>query len=158
MIPIKGREPSTRRLFFQAQHNEENEGGIRDEGWSPRDSQNQVRGNQASSIKKIQYQSTTLSLSTQRPSVASLRWSKEGPTSKKVRTQLGKPIQGHGELRHWSYKLQELDEKTVQRTWNATYLKFYFSWSTTSLGMCSFSYSSLLSQKKKKLGFLLKRF
>ena len=32
MIPIKGREPSTRRLFFQAQHNEENEGGIRDEG------------------------------------------------------------------------------------------------------------------------------
>ena len=48
------------------------------------------------------------------------------------------PFKVMASLDNGAYKLQELDGKAIPRTWNATHLKFYFSWSTTRPGVVLF--------------------
>jgi len=67
------------------------------------------------------------------------------------------PFRVVASLDNKAYKLQELDGKTIPRTWNATNLKFYFSLSTTSPGVVIFP-TQVFCPKREKSEFWLERF
>ena len=154
MIPVEVEEPSTRRLLFQQQQNKEN---MRVEFETTNEVQEMVR---------IKEEATKLWTSRRYNKKVQPRAFQPGDLTWRVRDETRKdPQAGNHDpnledpfgvttsLDNEAYRIQELDGKAIPRTWNATHL------SSTSVDLLqnrvlySFSYSSLLSQKRKIMVF-----
>ena len=158
MIPVEVGEPSTKRLLYQQQQNEDN---IRVE----LETTDEVR--EITRIKEVVKLRATRRYNTKVQPWAfqsgDLVWwvrgeARKDPQAGKLGPNREGPFRVTTNLDNGVYWLQELDGRAIPRTWNAIHLKFYFNWPTLQTQCCTLFPTQVFCPKNRKLGFWLEGF
>ena len=147
-------KPLTRRLLFQQQQNEEN---MRVELETKEEVQDMTKiREEATKLRATRRYNTKVQ--PRAFQLGDLIWWVQGearkdPWAGKLGPNWESPFKVTKSLGNGAYKLQELDGKAIPRTWNATHLKFYFSWPKCKPNLVLFFLLRSFVPKIEKLGF-----